>query len=337
MKNTEHIENIKQNSKSLSREEMNELTKIMWAGRTPKTESKSDSRANTNSTNRSNREVNSDYESDEIDGPKNGYNFTPEAKAARDKIALNNQGLITMVIRNEVSDTGKLDNEDLISYGNIGLMNAIDRYDPSVGSAFSTFAVYWIRQRIFRGIYEGRDTIRRPEHYYMKLKKIKKTQMEIRAEYKDMSIDELNMMTADALGMSKKEVEDILEQSMQTDSLDRTLVNNGDEYSLADIIADETCNQPENCLDDMMKGEILERFEKSNLSDREKLVIALRFGLYEGRRYTLEEAGSLIGITRERVRQIENKALSKLSSDRGMKALYEEMYKVSDTPEAEAK
>lgn len=330
MINSNNVESNKQNSKSLSKDEMKELTEIMWAGRTPKTDAIIDS--NTSSNNDSYASTDNNAKPETEDGPKNGYNFTPEAKAARDTIALKNQGLITMVIKNEVSDMGKLDKEDLISYGNIGLMNAIDRFDPSKGSAFSTFAVYWIRQRIFRGIYEGRDTIRHPEHYYMKLKKIKKAQSEIRAEHKDISLDELNMLTADALGMCKQEVEDILTQSLQTDSLDRTLVNNGEEYTLADIIADETSNQPETCLDEMMKAEILNRFEKSKLTDREKTILALRFGLYEGRRYTLEEAGSMLGITRERVRQLEGKALEKLRSDKGLKSLYEESYKTEKLP-----
>ena len=162
MENLSNIENNKQNSmslskslsksltKSLTKEEMKELTEIMWAGRTPKTDTMTT--PNTNS----NTDSNTDSKLETAEGPKNGYTFTPEAKAARDTIALSNQGLITMVIKNEVNDMGKLDKEDLISYGNIGLMNAIDRFDPSKGSAFSTFAVYWIRQRIFRGIYEGR-------------------------------------------------------------------------------------------------------------------------------------------------------------------------------------
>lgn len=333
MENLSNIENNKQNSmslsksltksltKSLSKEEMKELTEIMWAGRTPKTDTMTT--PNTNS----NTDSNTDSKLETAEGPKNGYTFTPEAKAARDTIALSNQGLITMVIKNEVNDMGKLDKEDLISYGNIGLMNAIDRFDPSKGSAFSTFAVYWIRQRIFRGIYEGRDTIRHPEHYYMKLKKIKNIQSEIRAEHKDITVDELNKMTADALDMCKQEVEEILTQSMQTDSLDRTLVSNGEEYTFSDILADETSVQPENCLDDMMKDEILNRFERSKLTDREKTILSLRFGLYEGRRFTLEEAGSVLGITRERVRQIEGNALKKLKSDKGLKAIYDELYK----------
>lgn len=285
------------NKQNLTAEEVSDLTRVMRAGRT-------------------------------IDEKTGRYDYTKEAKDARDKIVLSNQGLIAQCISATIKDRGKLDYMDLVGFGNEGLIKAVDRFDPDKGFSFSTYAVYWIKQKLLRGVYNERATIRRPEHFYEALNRIKRKQAEILAENENLTADELIQMTADELNMSREKVEQIIANCMDVDSLDRSYGSEDEDYTLGDTISNDMCEQPEDCLDSMMNDEIRARFEKSNLTDREKLVLVMRFGLYDGETYTLEETGKVIGVVRERVRQIEEKALKKLRCNADMEALYNEMYKL---------
>jgi RNA polymerase primary sigma factor len=226
--------------------------------------------------------------------------------SAKNKLIESNLRLVASIARKYIGKSS-LSFLDLVQEGNLGLSKAVDKYDYSKGFKFSTYATYWIKQAISRAIADQSRTIRTPVHVVEALSKISKARTELMQSLKREPSD---AEIGNATGLTAEKVRMYLEASKTPLSLDKPMTDDDETY-MSDIIPDEGQDNPEEVVRNMaVKDAISEVL--GTLSDRERLVIKMRFGLEDGIGHTLEDIGKALGVTRERARQIEDIAMRKL-------------------------
>lgn len=225
---------------------------------------------------------------------------------AREKLIESNLRLVASIAKTYIGKSS-LQFLDLIQEGNTGLIKAADTYDYTTGNKFSTYAYYWIRQAITRAIADQHNTIRTPVHVVEALSKISKAKAKLTQTLgRKPTIAEI----AEATGLTEEKIVIYNAASKNPLSIDKTLTSE-DDADLTDIIPDVNQKTPEETARYNITKELVDEV-LDTLPERERRIIELRFGLKDGVAHTLKEIGEEFGVTRERIRQIEGKAMQKL-------------------------
>ncbi len=226
-------------------------------------------------------------------------------KRAREQMITANLRLVVKIAR-DYEGLG-LPLLDLINEGNIGLMKGVQRFDPSKGAKLSTYASWWIKQAVRRALSNQSKTIRLPVHVVDKMTHIRKAEVKLRETLDREPTDE---EVADDLGLNARRVRQYREASRTPVSLDSP-ISTDDTTAISEIVADANAAAP---FDEIVKHNDNQLVQEvlATLEARESRILAMRFGLDNGRPKTLEEVGERLGVTRERIRQIQEQALQKM-------------------------